>query len=68
VIAELDGATLRFEGKEVVFPDAARETVAALASTTGAVTARALPGDLDEASRLVIVRRLIREGFLRTVG
>lgn len=66
VIAELDGATLRFEGKQVAFPDAARATVAALASAGGPVRARDLPGGLDEASRLVVVRRLIREGFLRT--
>ncbi len=24
-----------------------------------------LPGDLDDAGRLVLVRRLVREGFLR---
>jgi ribosomal protein L16 Arg81 hydroxylase len=68
VIADLEGATLRFEGKEVAFPEAARETVAALAGAAGPVRVRDLPGGLDEASRLVVVRRLIREGFLRAVG
>jgi ribosomal protein L16 Arg81 hydroxylase len=68
VIAELDGATLRFEGKEIAFPDAARETLVALAGATGPIRARDLPGALDEASRLVVVRRLIREGFLRAAG
>lgn len=67
VIAELEGATLRFEGKEIVFPDAARETLAALAAADGPVRARDLPGGLDEASRLVVVRRLVREGYLRAV-
>jgi hypothetical protein len=32
---------------------------------TGRFTARGLPGGLDDAGRLVLVRRLIREGFLR---
>jgi bifunctional lysine-specific demethylase and histidyl-hydroxylase NO66 len=67
VIAELDGATLRFEGKEIAFPEAARETLAALATAVGPVRAGDLPGGLDVESRLVVVRRLIREGFLRAV-
>ena len=67
VIAELEGATLRFEGREVVFPDAAGETLVALAAAGGRVCARDLPGGLDEASRLVVVRRLVREGYLRAV-
>ena len=29
------------------------------------ITAASLPGSLDEAGRLVLVRRLVREGFLR---
>jgi hypothetical protein len=66
VIAELDGATLRFEGKQIAFPDAAREAVAALVAADGPVRARELPGGLDLESRLVVLRRLIREGFLRS--
>ena len=31
----------------------------------GASSAADLPGDLDDDGRLVLVRRLIREGFLR---
>jgi bifunctional lysine-specific demethylase and histidyl-hydroxylase NO66 len=65
VIAELEGATLRFEGKEIRFPAIARDALAALAAADGPVRPRDLPGDLDEESRLVIVRRLVREGYLR---
>jgi lysine-specific demethylase/histidyl-hydroxylase NO66 len=67
VIAELEGATLSFEGKAVTFPAQAEEALAALVEADGALTARALPGPLDDAGRLVLVRRLVREGFLRLV-
>jgi lysine-specific demethylase/histidyl-hydroxylase NO66 len=70
VIAELEGAddavVLVFEGKEVRFPPKAEAAVRALAGTAGPVRARDLPGPLDEAGRLVLVRRLVREGFLRS--
>jgi ribosomal protein L16 Arg81 hydroxylase len=68
VIADLrDGAglTLSFEGKEVVFPEGAREELEYLFAASGAVTPRELRGLLDDESRLVLVRRLVREGFLR---
>jgi lysine-specific demethylase/histidyl-hydroxylase NO66 len=69
VIAELavdgDGATLVFEGKEVSFPRPARDAVAAMLTLEGPFSAADLPGPLDDAGRLVLVRRLVREGFLR---
>lgn len=68
VIADLDltdtGATLAFEGREVRFPARAREAVAAAFALEGPFTAAELPGALDVAGRLVLVRRLVREGFL----
>jgi hypothetical protein len=67
VIAEHDGTTLRFEGKEVRFPEAARDALAAVAGAERPFTASDLPGTLDENGRLVLVRRLIREGFLRVI-
>jgi hypothetical protein len=67
VIADLDGTTLRFEGKEVSFPAVAREALAAVTSAQDGFAAADLPGPLDEAGRLVLVRRLVREGYLRAL-
>ena len=65
VLAQLAGTTLVFEGKEVVFPEAARAELEAVAGADGPFCAADLPGELDAEGRLVLVRRLIREGFLR---
>lgn len=65
VIADLDGTTLVFEGKRVSFPDFLREELEFVLGVEDAFSARDLPGDLDEDSRLVLLRRLIREGFAR---
>ncbi len=65
VIADLDGTTLSFEGKHVEFPAHAREEVEAVFEMDGPFTAADLPGGLDDDGRLVLVRRLIREGLLR---
>ena len=70
VICELEqdqdgGALLLFEGKELSFPPQATAAVAAAVESEGPFSAADLPGSLDEAGRLVLVRRLVREGFLR---
>ena len=65
VIADLEGTTLSFEGKYISFPERVREAVETLAAVQEPFAAADLPGDLDDQSRLVLVRRLIREGFLR---
>jgi hypothetical protein len=65
VIADLEGTTLSFEGKHVAFPEHAREELEAVFAADEPFTAGDLPGGLDDDSRLVLVRRLIREGFLR---
>ena len=69
VIADLElseaGALLRFEGKEVIFPRQARAAVSAVYNAEAPFSAAELPGPVDDAGRLVIVRRLVREGFLR---
>jgi lysine-specific demethylase/histidyl-hydroxylase NO66 len=65
VIADLEGTTLSFEGKHVAFPEHAREELEAVFAAEGPLSAAELPGGLDDDSRLVLVRRLIREGFLR---
>jgi lysine-specific demethylase/histidyl-hydroxylase NO66 len=69
VIAELeddgDSIALVFEGKEIRFPPKAGAAVRAIAETGHPFRAADLPGPLDEAGRVVLVRRLVREGFLR---
>ena len=65
-VVERNGSiALVFEGRELTFPAHAREEVEALADAKDAFTASALPGSLDDDGRLVLVRRLVREGFLR---
>jgi hypothetical protein len=70
VLADLDlaadgGTTLVFEGKTVAFPGKARLDVIYAVTAEGPFRAADLPGDLDDEGRLVLVRRLVREGFLR---
>ncbi len=69
VIADVEedagGITLVFEGKDVRFPAFARDDVEFCAAAAGSFTPADLPGDLDDEGRLVLVRRLVREGFLR---
>ena len=65
VIADLDGTTLVFEGKELRFPERLAAELDFLVSTEEPFRPLDIPGSLDEAGRLVLVRRLVREGFLR---
>jgi ribosomal protein L16 Arg81 hydroxylase len=70
VVADLEpdgdgGVTLAYEGKRVSFPPQAVEAVTFCAEAEGQFTPGDFPGDLDEPSCLVVVRRLVREGFLR---
>jgi Cupin superfamily protein len=57
--------TLTFDGKDVAFPARIRDEVSWVLERDDAFTAADLPGDLDGEGRLVLVRRLIREGLLR---
>jgi bifunctional lysine-specific demethylase and histidyl-hydroxylase NO66 len=68
VIADFDGERLSFEGKTLRFPPHAREEVEALVAAEGPVRLSELPGRLDDEGRLVLARRLVREGFLRIAG
>jgi bifunctional lysine-specific demethylase and histidyl-hydroxylase NO66 len=71
VIADLeedaDGVGLVFEGKQLRFPEHARAEMLACFEAEGPFRPSELPGSLDEAGRLVLVRRLVREGFLRVL-
>ena len=65
MIADLDETTLAFEGKALRFPARLAPELEFLVTTEAPFRAAELPGELDEAGRLVLVRRLVREGFLR---
>jgi len=65
VIADLDGTTLAFEGKTLRFPARLEPELEFLVTTEVAFRASELPGELDDDGRLVLVKRLVREGFLR---
>jgi Cupin superfamily protein len=65
-MAERNGSlVLAFEGKELVFPAHARDEVRGALELEEPFTAADLPGALDDDGRLVLVRRLVREGLLR---
>jgi hypothetical protein len=58
---------LVFEGKELRFPAKAAPAVEAVAAQTDPFSAADLPGPLDEQGRLVLVRRMVCEGFVRAL-
>ena len=68
VIADLNGTRLLFEGREISFPERLAAELEFLVTTQQPFRATDLPGSLDAAGRLVLVRRLVREGFLRRSG
>jgi hypothetical protein len=65
VLSEHDDGTLVFEGKRIRVPERAVPELRAIADSLGPFRADELPGELDAESRLVLLRRLIREGFVR---
>jgi lysine-specific demethylase/histidyl-hydroxylase NO66 len=72
VIADLEedgeGWTLAFEGRELRFPSHAGPELEACYEADEPFRLSELPGDLDAEGRLVLARRLVREGFLRIRG
>jgi hypothetical protein len=72
VIADLeerdDGVALVFEGKSIFFPAHAAPEVEACFESESSIRLADLPGGLDLEGRLVLARRLVREGFLRLTG
>ena len=65
MLAVLEGTTLSFEGRRLRFPERLATELEFLVGAEGDFTPAELPGDLDDEGRLVLVRRLVREGFLR---
>ena len=59
--------TLFFEGKEIGFPAHAAPEVRTCFDAEEPFRAVDLLGELDADGRLVLVRRLVREGFIRVV-
>jgi JmjC domain len=69
VLADLSDADeelrLSFEGRELVLPAFVRDDLEFLVATDEPFRPSDLPGRLDDEGRLVLVRRLVREGLLR---
>lgn len=65
VIADLHGTTLVFEGRRLRFPERLAAELEFLVTSDGPFNASQLPGALDGAGRVVLLRRLVREGLLR---
>ncbi len=65
VLADLEGTALLFEGKRVEFPGHVEPELRAIYEAGAPFRPADLPGRLDEDGRLVLVKRLVREGFLR---
>jgi hypothetical protein len=62
---EGDAVALMFHGKRLLLPSRLWREADFLVGADDPFTAADLPGDLDDAGRVVLVRRLVREGFLR---
>ncbi|HXT72515.1 MAG TPA: cupin domain-containing protein [Candidatus Angelobacter sp.] len=61
-----ESATVECYGRRINFPSHAHDAVQ-FALNHAKFTARDLPGDLDEAGKLAVVRRLIREGLVESL-
>jgi lysine-specific demethylase/histidyl-hydroxylase NO66 len=63
--AEGGQVKLVYEGREVAFPAKVCSELGFIAASDEPFRLSDLPGNLDDESRLVLGRRLVREGFLR---
>jgi hypothetical protein len=63
--ADGDALAISFHGKRLRLPPRLAAEAEFVVEADGPFTAADLPGSLDEAGRLVLVRRLVREGLLR---
>jgi ribosomal protein L16 Arg81 hydroxylase len=63
-----EGETLKIEcyGRQITFPAHAREAVRHALGHAQFIV-RELPGELDDAGKVILVRRLIREGLVMTL-
>jgi ribosomal protein L16 Arg81 hydroxylase len=65
LVVDSEEAALVFEGKRVHFPARIADELGFLLAADGPFRLADLPGPLDEQGRLVLGRRLVREGFLQ---
>jgi hypothetical protein len=65
LVVDNEEATLSFEGRDLRFPARIGAELEFLAAAEGPFRLADLPGRLDDAGRLVLGRRLVREGFLQ---
>jgi ribosomal protein L16 Arg81 hydroxylase len=62
-----ESATVECYGRSIIFPSHAHDAVQ-FALNHASFTARDLPGNLDEAGKLAVVRRLVREGLIASLS
>jgi bifunctional lysine-specific demethylase and histidyl-hydroxylase NO66 len=68
VWADGESVTVLLEGRELRLPPFTESAVRSVAAALGPLSAEDLDGDLDGPSRLVLIRRLAREGVLEVIG
>ena len=61
------GLSVDCYGRRIAFPPRVSEALR-FALNTSEFAVRELPGDLDDAGKLTLVRRLVREGLLMALG
>jgi len=64
VVDEGESVSILFPGNQIRGPRRLGPALRFMAGACGRFSARSLPGDLDEAARLTLIRRLVREGLL----
>jgi hypothetical protein len=65
---EDDNVVLQFHGKNLRMPKHIEPDVRWIIETQEPFTGNLLPGQLTEDGRLVLIRRLLHEGFLRVAS
>lgn len=68
VVRRSDAAVLHFQANAVRGPDKLGAAFAYVAAQAAPFSAGELPGDLNERERVLLVRRLVREGLLQSAA
>jgi ribosomal protein L16 Arg81 hydroxylase len=67
MVYEGDAVSIQFPGCRIGGPSKIAAALHFLTAATGPFTPRALPDDLSDNAKLILIRRLVREGLLTTV-